>query len=142
VKFDASPAAFTTLSFSLAMSEDSPLDDREAEWTRPDSIDLSVVVTDSNGESLIIPLADHGPLPAPVHAHTRKHPWLDDTDTTEPLFTRYRFKSEDLSPLDLSQLESIEFRFDRSEAGVVLLDDLTLTPAPVAVEPMEIDEGG
>jgi len=142
VGFDASPAAFTALSFSLAMTEDSPLDDEEAEWKTPDSLDLSVVVMDRNRESVIIPLAGHGALPAPVHTHTRKHPWLDDTDTAEPLFTRYRIKSGDLSPLDLSQLESIEFRFDRSEAGVVLLDDLTLTPAPVAVEPIGIDEGG
>ncbi len=143
VSFDTSPAAFTALSFSLAMSEDSPLDDEEAGWTTPESLDVSIVITDRSNQSVSILLGDLGLLPPPVHAHTRKHPWLDETDTAEPLFTRYRIDASQLSPLDLSELASIEFRFDRGEAGVVLLDDVALTtPRPMPVEPLDAEPGG
>jgi hypothetical protein len=141
LNFEAPPTAFSAFSFSLAMSEESPLDDEEAEWEVPEWIDFSIVVTDRNGERVTIPLGDLGVLPPPVHAHTRKHPWLDATATTEPVFTRYRIEAQRLSSLDLAEVGSIEFVFDRSAAGMVLLDDLALTPAPVPVEPLDVESG-
>lgn len=142
IDFSASPPAFTALSFSLAMGEDSPLDDPGAAWQTPESLDLGIVVTDRSGQEARIDLAELGVLAPPVHAHTRKHPWLDGTATTEPLFTRYRIDAAQLAPLDLADIVAVEFRFDRSPRGLLWLDDLVLTPAPVPVDPFEVESGG
>jgi hypothetical protein len=115
------------LTFSLAMSDDSPLeDDADEEWKRPDSIDFHIVLTDREGREATVALSSLQPLYPPIEVTTRKFAFLDAVDPSEPIFQRYTIPTVDLEGIDGSDIASVRFRFDATPAGVIDLDDVAL----------------
>lgn len=116
------------LSFSLAMSDASPLDeDADADWKKPDSIDFHVVLTDRHGREATVALSSLQLLHPPIEVTTRKLAFLDAVDLSEPIFQRYAIPTLDLQGIDGGNIASIRFRFDATPAGVIDLDDVAMT---------------
>ena len=125
----ASNARNRQLSFSLAMSDASPLDeDADTAWKKPDSIDFHVVLTDRNGREAAVTLSSLRPLYPPIEVATRKFAFLDAVDLSEPIFQRYAIATQDLHGIDGGNIASIRFRFDATRAGVIDLDDVAMAP--------------
>ncbi len=139
IVFDLLPAAPAAVAFSLAMSQDSPLKDEEAEWETPETLDFSVVLVDREGRRSSVPLSTHGLLRAPVEAQTRKHAWLDEIDLSEPVFQRYAFDSSLFKDVDISGIVALVLEFDKSQAGAVFIDDAILLPAVAQDDPDDSD---
>jgi hypothetical protein len=116
------------LSFSLAMSDDSPLEEDAVEaWKRPDTVDFHIVLTDREGREATVALSSLQPLYPPIEVTTRKFEFLDAVDPSEPIFQRYSIPTLDLEGIDGSDIASVRFRFDATPAGVIDLDDVALT---------------
>ncbi len=118
------PAPISSLGFSLAMADTSPLRDEDAAWTMPATLDLSVLLTDAHGRSASVALAAIAPLRAPVEVTTRKAGVLDSTPASEPVFQRYTLPISRFAGVDASAIIRIALRFDRSPAGAIYLDDI------------------
>ncbi len=88
IDLDATPDHDRQLSFSLAMSDKSPLEE-DADWKMPDSIDFHVVLTDRDGREASIALSSLQLLYKPIEVTTRKLAFLDAVDPSEPIFQRY-----------------------------------------------------
>ena len=121
------------LSFSLAMSDKSPLED-DLEWEKPDSIDFHIMLTDRAGRSASIALSSLQPLYPPIEVTTRKFALLDSVDPSEPVFQRYAIPTKGLQGIDPDNIATIRFRFDVTPAGALYLDDVAMArdPAPSA----------
>lgn len=128
IVFDTLPAAPAAVAFSLAMTQDSPLTDEEADWETPESVDFSVVLVDREGRRASVPLSTLGALRAPVAVQTRKHAWLDDIDPSEPVFQRYSFEPALFKGVDITAIAALSLEFDRSQAGALFIDDVSLLP--------------
>jgi len=124
-----SPVGATALALSLAMSEESPLADPDAEWSAPDSLDFTLEIADRAGHTASVAIASRQPLYPPVSLTTRKFQIFDDVDRSEPVLQRYLFPLERFVGIDAGALASVTLRFDRSAAGAIWLDDVTLLPA-------------
>jgi dienelactone hydrolase len=131
------------LALALAMSDRSPLRDRDAPWAPPDEIDFSLVLHDAAGRSARIPLSSRQPLFPQVDVHTRKEPLPRDVETREPVFHRYAFPLRAFGAanpeLDRGTLTGLTLEFDRTRAGAIFLDDVVVAEggpgcAPSALE--------
>ena len=92
------------LSFNLAMSDKSPLeDDPDTDWKRPDSIDFHIVLTDRDGREAAVALSSVQLLYPPIEVTTRKFAFLDAVDPSEPIFQRYAIPTQDLQGIDRRQ---------------------------------------
>jgi len=125
--FDVARAPVGAVSFSLAMSDSSPLDD-EAPWTAPESIDFHVEATDRAGHRAAVALSALQPLYAPIAVTTRKLALLDAVDPSEPVFQRYTIPLDHFDGVDPTQLASLRLRFDITRAGAMYLDDVAMAP--------------
>lgn len=96
----------------------------------PKTLDWTVRLTDANGVAASLPLSQYAPLYPLLKAITRRAAFLDGAEATEVLFRRYEFKLADFaaaSPnFDAKTLVTIEFIFDRSEKGAIIIDDLSM----------------
>ncbi len=146
IVFDSLPAAPAAVAFSLAMAPDNPLSDEaeeeEAEWEVPESIDLSVVLVDRLGKRAHVHLSSIGSLRSPIEVQTRKHPWLDDIDPSEPVFQRYTFESTLFKDIDVTNIAALILEFDQTKSGALFIDDVSLLPAVAPDDLDEIDEAG
>ena len=107
------------LIFSLAAGE-----------TGDTALDLTVEVLDRNGVAVGLPLSHIGLLPPQPEFRTLKHPVLEQQNWrwAEPVFRTYEFPFADFRAIapefDPTELVEIRFIFNRSERGMVLLDDV------------------
>ncbi len=146
IVLDALPAAPAAIAFSMAMANDSPLSNEElneaAEWETPETLDFSVVLVDRQGKRARVPLSLQGVLRAPVEEQTRKHAWLDDIEPSEPVFQRYTFESTLFKNIDVTNIAALILEFDRSQAGALFIDDVSLLPAVAQDDLDALDETG
>ena len=93
-------------------------------------LDWTVIVTDSNGTRSSLPLSHDEALYPQVKAVPRRASFLDGTDESEVLFRRFEFPLADFVAaepgFDSASLASIEFVFDRSPRGAVIVDDISV----------------
>ena len=116
------------LSFSLAMANASPLDDEDAKWTPPESIDFHILVTDRDGHDASVALSSVQPLYPAISGTPRKFAFLDGVDSSEPIFQRYSIPFDRFVGVDPTRLATIRFRFDVTPAGALYLDDVAAAP--------------
>lgn len=101
-------------------------------------IDLSVVLTDSTGRSATVPLSAYGPIRRPLEMSILRRSDLEETrypQQYEIVQQSYTIPLTDFldleGMLDLSALATVEFVFDRTESGEVILDQVGFsTPDP------------
>ncbi len=96
----------------------------------PKPIDLSVEVEDGEGRTARVPLGRFRPLQRQIEAQVAKAAWLSDQKPSELVFDAFELPlsafREETPGLDLSRLRAVRFVFDRTEKGVVILDDLAI----------------
>ncbi len=146
----------TTLDFLLAATKDKPAprkpardstaadstDDRRNDDRRGDSdeddeddeeepIDLSVSVTDANGETAKLQLSRYGPIRRPLEISILRRKDIERdrySNNFDLVLQSFSILLEDFedanSRLDVTKLRSVRFVFDRSEAGTVVVDEV------------------
>jgi hypothetical protein len=96
----------------------------------PKPIDLTVEVEDAGGRTARLPLGRFRLLQPQVEAQVTKAAWLADQKPSELVFDAFELPlsafQEETPGLDPSRLRAVRFLFDRTEKGVVVLDDLAI----------------
>ena len=102
--------------------------DKEEKEEKKKPIDFTIEVTDHFGESTSLPLSHFSYLQPQLEAEIKKHKSFDSTGLSEVVFQSFEFPLSDFvegnTEFNPGQLQTIRFLFDRSEEGVVILDDL------------------
>ncbi len=101
-------------------------DDQEDETEDP--IDFSIQLTDSAGTSLNFPLSTFSGLQREIEVVIMKTDFIKDDKQSEQVFQTFYFPLADLQVMnptfDLSSVNKITFVFDRTDKGVVIIDDI------------------
>jgi hypothetical protein len=98
-------------------------------------LDVTIELTDREGKSVQISLSSIGPVHPALPVRLAKWKWLEKkfaADLSERLCQTYEipmaFFTEDNSAFEPSSLKSIRFIFDRSDMGIIMLDDIGISP--------------
>lgn len=94
-------------------------------------LDLTIELTDADGNTSLVPLSDVGPIHPALTIRLFKWTWLEKTLNTEPaerLLQTYQIPMEwfieENPSFDPAKLHTISFLFDRTDRGVILLDEI------------------
>jgi hypothetical protein len=124
-------------------SEDNNKNDRIEETTREDSakdekegrdkekkepIDLTIRLVDSTGQAAALPLSSYSYLSRQLEPELMKAEFMTDVARSDLVFQVFfyplsSFKDQN-SNLDTGQIKEIRFVFDRTEEGVVVIDNI------------------
>jgi dienelactone hydrolase len=106
-------------------------EDPEGSDDEDEPIDLSVVLTDTTGLSAKVSLSGYGPIRRPLEMSILRRSDLEETrypQQYEIVQQSYTIPLSDFleaeGRLDLSALATVEFLFDRTDAGEVILDQV------------------
>jgi dienelactone hydrolase len=114
--------------------KDKKKDDTSEEKKKEEPIDLTIEVTDASGQTARLPLSSAGRLQRQIPTHVMKFDWMAGTARFEPLFQSFEFALSsfvDANPkLKPETLRSVRFLFDRTEKGMVILDDVGFRGGP------------
>jgi hypothetical protein len=116
-------------------SNDDAEDEEEEDEDAPrEPIDLTVRVVDDDGEIAELPLSRFSYLQPQLEVELRKAIFDDPDRESEPVFQSFAFPLEwfvDVNPgLDPARLQRLEFVFDRTEKGVVIIDSVGFRASP------------
>lgn len=104
---------------------------KEKEKKEP-PVDFTICLTDSLGQEANLPLSHFAPLQPQLKAKVVKLDFMTDVPEGEIVFQDYLFPLVDFVKTNPSfnpaGIIKIMFRFDRSDKGVVVLDDLGIRP--------------
>jgi len=93
-------------------------------------IDLSIEVEDGNGRTARLALGRFRPLQRQIEAQVTKAAWLADQKPSELVFDAFELPlsafREGTPGLDVSRLRALRLVFDRTDKGVIVLDDLAI----------------
>jgi hypothetical protein len=96
----------------------------------PKPIDLTVEIEDAGGRTARLPLGRFRLLQPQVEAQVDKAAWLSDEKSSELVLDAFELPLaafREANPgLDLSRLRAVRFVFDRTDKGVIVLDDLAI----------------
>jgi len=94
-------------------------------------LDLTIELCDGDGNCAALPLSSIGPVHPALKVRLAKWKWLDKKyfeEFSERLLQTYEIPIQNFiennSLFDPSALESIRFLFDRSDNGIIMLDDI------------------
>jgi dienelactone hydrolase len=94
-------------------------------------LDLTIELCDGEGNCTALPLSSVGPVHPALTVRLAKWKWLEKKfieEFSERILQTYEIPIhsfvENNSLLDPAKLESIRFIFDRSEKGIIMLDDI------------------
>jgi hypothetical protein len=111
----------TNVVFSIGAGDD--------EQSEP--LDLTIELCDSEGHCAALPLSSVGLVPPALPVRLAKWKWLEEKSIqtfSERIMQTYEMPVQSFieknSLLDPSKLRSIRFIFDRSKAGIIMLDDI------------------
>ncbi|WP_026951323.1 poly(ethylene terephthalate) hydrolase family protein [Algoriphagus mannitolivorans] len=95
-------------------------------------LDFTLELRDDQGERISFLLSEYSPLQRLIKTRVMKIQFLDKKDETESIFQFYQFDLGKLTSqnpnFQVEKLRQIQFIFDQSEAGVVVLDQVGLMP--------------
>jgi dienelactone hydrolase len=96
----------------------------------PKPIDLTIETEDEDGHTARLPLGRFRLLQPRIEAQVAKAAWLSDEPPSELVFDAFEMPlaafREATPALDLSRVRAIRFVFDRTEKGMVVLDDVAI----------------
>ena len=123
----------SVLTFALAAADESPLmNEKHPPEDNLAPLDLTLELMDHSGVTARLPLSHFSLLQPPLRVHLGKAKWMSILPSSEPIFQTFEFQLSDFigqNPhFDPSQLSEIRFLFDRSPAGVVILDEVDVKP--------------
>ena len=108
----------STLVFSLA----------DSDKNNDKLIDLSISVSDKNGNTAVLPLSRFEPLQEILKSKMLKKPFSNISSEGEAVFQKYIFRLQDFKKVNPKftpeGLIRVSFIFDKTKKGIVLLDDV------------------
>lgn len=123
------------LTFGLAASNADPnphAEDAPAYEGIEEPVDLTVEVVDGNGERARLPLSAFSLVQPPLAAPLAKASFMSFVAASEPIFQTFTLPLHVFAAtneaFDSESLREIRFIFDRTQAGVLLLDEVGLQP--------------
>lgn len=91
-------------------------------------IDFTIELIDASGQNVSFPLSKFSPLQREIEVVMKKTEFINNGKQSEKVFQTFCFPAKDFQELNpyfnLSDLESIRFIFDKSESGVVAVDNI------------------
>jgi hypothetical protein len=120
----------SVLVFSMADANEDPTPEMEdeAEEDVREPIDLTVEVVDGAGEVARLPLSHFSLLQPQLEARLGKAGFMSPLPTSEAVLQHFEFPLADFvaanAAFDPARLAHVRFLFDRTEAGVVVLDNV------------------
>ena len=110
-------------------SEDVEEEEDEEEDEEDEPVDLSIEITDAQGQSASVPLSTYGPIRKPLSIKVRRR---NDSESFgrqwELVLQSYSIPLEDFmaanGSIDLSSIRQIRLVFDRTAAGTVVVDNI------------------
>lgn len=106
---------------------DSPdTDEESADDEEDETVDLSVSITDANGNTGSVRLSDYGPIRKPLDIKVRRRNDADQFQTQwELVLQSFSIPLADFGDdIDVGALREVRLVFDRTEAGTVVVDDI------------------
>ncbi len=107
---------------------DGEVEEEDEEEKPDDPLNLSLILKDSSGQQIEFLLSDFSHLQRRIKTRVTKMQFLDEESNSEAIYQSYSFPFEDLkdrnADFDFSSLVEIEFVFDQTKQGAVILDQL------------------
>ena len=101
-------------------------EDEEDEVKKP--IDFTLQLKDSTGTKVSFPLSSFAPLQREIDVVIKKTDFIKDDKQSEKVFQTFYFPAEAIQKINpdfnISGLKEVKFIFDRSESGVVVIDNI------------------
>lgn len=130
----------TVLTFTLADSKQSPADydnkkkddkkkEQKDEKKDREPIDLTIEVTDTTGASARVALSSYAFLQPQLESQILKAKFMNSTANSEVVYQTFEFPLAAFQGVDATKLRTIRWIFNRSEKGVVILDNVGLRTA-------------
>ncbi len=109
--------------------EDENKNEDESKEDKPkEPIDFSIKMTDASGETVSFPLSQFSALQRELNVRIWKSQFITNEDESENVFQTFSYPLSDLikdnPSFDLSTLQRIDFVFDKSPKGVVMIDNI------------------
>ncbi len=103
--------------------------EKEGEDDKPkDPIDFSIKMYDSNGEILTFSLSHFSALQRELKVRIFKSQFIQNKDQSENVFQTFSYPLKDIiklnSSFDISTIQKIDFVFDKTHKGVIIIDDI------------------
>jgi hypothetical protein len=103
----------------------------------PDTVpvDLSIEVTDANGRTATVPLSAYGVVRRPLESYVYRRAGRDKQRfgaVYEIVLQTYTIPLTDFAGVDPSRLTTVRWRFDRTVAGTIILDNIGFANMPAA----------
>lgn len=103
-----------------------------------DFIDFTIELKDRDHAVGSLLLSSYTPLHPVIRANVMKSSYLDLLGSTEPVFQTFEFPLSEFvknnPSLDITKLESINLIFDRSQEGLIILNDVAFSSSPTPKE--------
>jgi len=101
-------------------------EEEEEEVKKP--IDFTIQLIDSTGYAVAFPLSSFAPLQREIDVVIKKTDFIKDDKQSEKVFQTFYFPAEAIQKVhpdfNISGLIEVKFIFDRSESGVVVIDNI------------------
>lgn len=122
----------SVLSFSLADADEPPTPDAPQAETPRAPLDLTLELRDRAGNTARVPLSHFSLLQPQIQGRIGKADFMHTLAVSEAVFQTFSFRLGDFTAdnpaFDPATLAEITFIFDRTPAGVVILDEIGLNP--------------
>jgi hypothetical protein len=91
-------------------------------------LDLTIELTDQSGQTVRFPLSRFSALQRAIEVRIWKLDFLKGKKSSEKVFQKFAFPLSELQTLNpsfsIQKLNRIRFVFDKSESGVVVMDNI------------------
>ena len=108
--------------------EEEKEEDEKEEKKAKEPIDLTIQLTDSNGQKAALPLSQFSPLQRTIQVSYLKTDFITGEKESEKVFQTFYFPIQDFIKVnenfDGTSIEKIEFVFNKSKSGVVVIDNI------------------
>ena len=123
----------SVLSFSLADADEPPTPDAKAASPAERApIDLTLAARDRAGNTARLPLSHFALLQPQLRGRIGKLDFMNAVPLSEPVFQTFTFGLSDFATanphFDPAALDEVMFVFDRTPAGVIILDEIGINP--------------
>jgi len=111
--------------------EEEEKDDKEEEEKKaPEPLDFTLVFTDSTGNTASVLLSDYGYLQRQITVDVLKNPELQSSKTSEAIYNTFfidlALLSSNAPDFNINAISSIEWVFDQSPQGVIIIDKVAI----------------
>jgi dienelactone hydrolase len=123
--------ADSVLSFSLAHADEAPTPEGQRPQEPRVPLDLTLELRDGDGNAARLPLSHYALLQPQIRGRIAKADFMHAVSVSEAVFQTFEFRLGDFTAnttaFNPATLREVRFVFDRSPAGVIILDEIGLS---------------